>query len=144
MTTRPVDILLVEDNPADEELTVRALRKHNLANNLVVVRDGVAALDFLFATGEFAGRSPDHPKLVLLDLELPKVEGIEVLRRMKADERTCAIPVVVLTSSGEDRDVVESYRLGVNSYVVKPVDFSDFESAVTDLSCYLAVARHPT
>lgn len=132
-----VDILLVEDNPNDGELTIRALKKHNLANNLLWVKDGAEALEFLFAGGNFAGRKIDnHPKVVLLDLKLPKVDGLEVLKAMKADVRTKSIPVVILTSSREERDIVESYRLGVNSYIVKPVVFESFIQAVSDMGLY--------
>ena len=132
-----VDILLVEDNPNDAELAIRALRKHKLANNLIHVPDGAAALDYLFARGEHAGRSvEDRPKLILLDLKLPKVDGLEVLKAVKSDERTRLTPVVVLTTSKEERDLVESYRLGANSYIVKPVDFDNFVGAVKELGYY--------
>jgi CheY-like chemotaxis protein len=134
-----VEILLVEDNPNDVELTLRAFRKQNLTNNVHVVRDGAEALDFMFSTGAYATRSGHHPKVVLLDLKLPKVDGIEVLRRIKADARTKNIPVVMLTSSQEERDVLESYKLGVNSYIVKPVDFSNFVHAVSELGMYWSV-----
>src|SRR2546422_7831285 len=128
------EILLVEDNPNDVELALRALRKQNLENKVFVVRDGAEALDFIFASGSYASRRIDsRPKVVFLDLKLPKVDGIEVLKRLKADDRTRHIPVVMLTSSQEERDVIESYRLGVNSYVVKPVDFSNFLHAVGEL-----------
>ncbi len=141
---RPIDILLVEDNRADAELTVRALKTHDLASHLAIVRDGAEALDFIFATGAYAGRRVrDTPKLMLLDLKLPKVDGIEVLRRVKGDERTRAIPVVVLTSSREERDVVETYALGVNSYVVKPVEFDRFAHAVSDVGLYWLRLNHP-
>lgn len=132
-----VEVLLVEDNPRDAEMALRTLRKRNLANQLVHVKDGQEALDWLFGTGAFVGRDPKHhPKVVLLDLKLPKVDGLEVLRAMRADERTRLIPVVVMTSSREERDVIESYRLGVNSYVVKPMDFDSFAAAVADLGHY--------
>ena len=132
-----VEILLVEDNPSDEELTLRALRKNNLANRVHVVRDGAEALEFIFATGAYTDRKMENgPKVILLDLKLPKVDGLEVLRRVKSDERTKATPVVVLTSSREERDVVESYKLGVNSYMVKPVDFDKFIQAVSQLVMY--------
>lgn len=138
-----VDILLVEDNPNDVELTMRALKKAKLANPIFVVSDGAEALDFLFRTGAYAGRPPHTPKVVLLDLKLPKVDGLEVLRRIKGDERTRVIPVVVLTSSREESDVVESYRLGVNSYIVKPVDFEKFVAAVENLSVYWLLLNEP-
>jgi CheY-like chemotaxis protein len=133
----PVEILLVEDNPNDVELTLRALKKHNLTNQVQVVTDGVQALDYLFGTGAFAGsKHPVPPKVVFLDLKLPKVNGREVLRRMKADPNTRMIPVVVLTSSKEESDIVESYKLGVNSYVVKPLDFEKFVGVVSELGLY--------
>jgi len=132
-----VEILLVEDNPRDEELTLRALKKHNLANKVHVAKDGAEALDYLFAGGAYEDRDIEStPKVILLDLKLPKVDGLEVLRKVKADERTKTIPVVVLTSSREEKDMVESYKLGVNSYIVKPVDFSKFIDAVGDLGLY--------
>jgi two-component system, response regulator len=131
-----VEILLVEDNPEDAEMTTRALRKRNLANQLHWVKDGEEALDYLFCTGPYAGRRPGHPpKLVLLDIKMPKVDGIEVLRRIKASELK-TIPVVVMTSSNEERDVVESYRLGVNSYIVKPVQFDAFLDTVVKIGLY--------
>ena len=132
-----VEILLVEDNPNDVELTLRALKKHNLANKVHVVKDGAEALEYIFANGSYAHRKiEDHPKLILLDLKLPKVDGLEVLRRIKSDERTKVIPVVVLTSSKEERDLTESYRLGVNSYITKPVDFDKFVESVSELGLY--------
>lgn len=132
-----VEILLVEDNPNDVELTLRALQKQNLASKVFVVKDGAEALEFIFGTGNYSVRAvDDHPKVVLLDLKLPKVDGIEVLRRLKADPRTRDVPVVMLTSSEEERDVIETYRLGVNSYIVKPVDFSNFVHAVSELGLY--------
>lgn len=131
-----VEILLVEDNATDAELTLRALRKLNLANNMTWLKNGAEALDFLFGAGAYASRKNDHPKLILLDLKLPKVDGIEVLRRIKSDERTKMIPVVMLTSSAEERDIVESYRLGVNSYIVKPVDFEQFGETVAKAGLY--------
>jgi CheY-like chemotaxis protein len=137
MNAQSVEILLVEDNPSDEELTIEALRSHYLANNIEIVRDGAEALEYVFHTGAFADRAAgDRPKVVLLDLKLPKVDGLEVLRQMKSDPRTRAIPVVVLTSSREERDIVESYSLGVNSYLVKPVDFSQFAEVVRQLGLY--------
>jgi CheY-like chemotaxis protein len=130
-------ILLVEDNPDDEELTLRALRKSNIANDVFVARDGSDALDFLFCTGKHAGRDPlAMPAVVLLDLKLPKLNGIDVLNRMRADPRTALIPVVVLTSSSEDEDMLRSYQSGANSYVRKPVEFSAFAGAVTQLGVY--------
>ena len=131
-----VDILLVEDNPTDAELTMRALRKSHLANHITWVKDGAEALEFIFRSGAYAGRPDENPKLILLDLKLPKVDGIEVLKRIKADERTRIIPVVMVTSSAEGRDVVESYKLGVNSYVVKPVDFDQFSDTVAKAGFY--------
>jgi two-component system, response regulator len=131
-----VEILLVEDNATDAELAMRALRKHNLANNLVWVKDGAAALDFVWRRGEYANRGNSRPKLVLLDLKLPKIDGIEVLRQLKSSEQTKIIPVVMLTSSREERDLIDSYRLGVNSYIVKPVDFDNFLETVSKLGLY--------
>ena len=139
-----VEILLVEDNATDAELAMRTLKKNNLANNLVWFKDGAEALDFLFARGEYAGRSDcAPPRLVLLDLRLPKVDGMEVLRVIKDDARTQAIPVVVLTSSQEDRDVAESYKLGVNSYISKPVEFDAFAKTVAELGMYWLLYNHP-
>jgi CheY-like chemotaxis protein len=132
-----IEVLLVEDNETDAELTIRALKRKNLANNLVWVKDGEEALEFIFATGRYSEREMlDLPKLVLLDLRMPKVDGMEVLRKIKADERTNKIPIVVLTSSKEDEDIVESYNLGVNSYVSKPVEFEEFTQAVSTLGLY--------
>jgi CheY-like chemotaxis protein len=132
-----VEILLVEDNPSDAELTLRALKKSNLANRVLHVKDGAEALEFLFANGTYDGRNVERtPRVILLDLKLPKVNGIEVLRRIKADERTRTIPVVVMTSSREDRDLEESYALGVNSYIVKPVEFENFVKSVSELGFY--------
>jgi CheY-like chemotaxis protein len=139
-----VEILLVEDDPRDAELALRALAKHKLGNKVLHVKDGAEALEFLFATGAYARRRVDHiPRVVLLDLKLPKVDGMEVLRRIKTDERTRIIPVVILTSSSEERDIVESYRLGVNSYIVKPVDFDKFVSSVRDLGLYWLLLNQP-
>jgi CheY-like chemotaxis protein len=135
--TNSVEILLVEDNTSDAKLTIRALTKHNLCNNLIHLPDGAEALDFLFAKGKYSGREiNDKPKVVLLDLNMPKIGGLEVLREIKNDERTKYIPVVVMTSSKEDRDILESYKLGVNSYVVKPVGFDNFSKAVAELGLY--------
>ena len=134
----PVEVLLIEDNPEDAELTIRVLKKHNLANNLVHLQDGEAALDFLFAKG-----SNTIPRLVLLDLKMPKVDGIEVLRKIKNDEQKKLIPVVILTSSKEERDVIESYKLGVNAYVVKPVEFEKFVEAVAKLGLFWLLINQP-
>jgi CheY-like chemotaxis protein len=143
-TVKEVEILLVEDNPTDAELTVRALKKSNLANNLVWVKDGAEALDFIFATGAYSERKvANGPKVIMLDLRLPKVDGMEVLRRIKSDERTRNIPVVVLTSSKEDRDVAESYQFGVNSYITKPVEFDDFAKTVSELGLYWLLVNRP-
>ena len=139
-----VEILLVEDNPTDAELAMVALKERNLANKLAWVKDGAEALDFLFATGAYSYRSIEKPpKVVLLDLRLPKVDGMEVLRRLKADERTKHIPVVVVTSSKEDRDVAECYNLGVNSYIGKPVEFDEFTKVVSELGFYWLLINQP-
>lgn len=135
--TQSLEILLVEDNPNDVELTLRAFKKHNLTNRIQICRDGAEALDYMFGEGEFAGRNVENaPRVVLLDLKLPKVNGLEVLQRIKADPRTQKVPVVVLTSSKEERDLVDSYRLGVNSYIVKPVNFEQFTEAVQKVGLY--------
>jgi two-component system response regulator len=137
-------ILLVEDNPDDVELTMRALKKNRIATEVVVVRHGVEALDFLFANGAYSGRNPEIlPDLVLLDLKLPKVDGLEVLRRMRGDARTRLLPVVVLTLSNEEQDIVEAYRLGVNSYVRKPVDFDRFNELLQNLGRYWLEFNEP-
>ena len=141
---RSVEILLVEDNPQDLELTQRALRKANLANYIHIARDGAEALEFLFCEGPHAARKIEAtPKVILLDLKLPKIDGLEVLKRIKADPRTSAIPVVMLTSSKEQNDVVESYQLGVNSYIVKPVDFERFAAAVQEIGMYWLLLNQP-
>lgn len=130
-------ILLVEDNPDDEALTLRALKKNNILNEVVVARDGVEALDYLFGTGRHSGRDTDvQPRLVLLDLKLPKIDGLEVLKRLRADRRTRLQPVVILTSSNEERDILAGYELGANSYIRKPVDFEQFMEAVRQLGLY--------
>jgi len=137
-----MEILLVEDNPADAEMTLRALRRNNLANKVHWVRDGEQALDFMFRTGAYADREPGTvPKLIMLDIKMPKVDGIEVLRRVKANEETRTVPVVVMTSSNEERDVVESYRLGVNSYIVKPVQFESFLETVAKIGLYWVITN---
>jgi two-component system response regulator len=139
-----VEILLVEDNPDDVALTLRALRNANLANHIQVVNDGAEALDFIFCEGAHSGRNADNgPKVILLDLKLPKVDGLDVLRRLKADARTKFIPTVVLTSSKEQNDVVASYNLGVNSYIVKPVNFETFVTAVQQLGMYWLLLNQP-
>ena len=141
---KDVEVLLVEDNPTDAELAIRALKKHNFANKLLWVKDGAEALDFIFATGAYTGRDMTNSlKVILLDLRLPKVDGMEVLHRVKNDERTRTIPVVVLTSSKEDRDVAESYQLGVNSYISKPVEFDEFAKVVAELGLYWLLVNHP-
>jgi two-component system response regulator len=137
-------ILLVEDNANDEYLTLRALKKYNVANDVVVARDGVEALDYLFGDGAHEGRDTrDLPLVVLLDLKLPKVDGLEVLRRVRNDERTKLLPVVILTSSNEERDVINGYKLGTNSYVQKPVDFGAFMDAVGQLGLYWLMLNQP-
>lgn len=137
-------ILLVEDNPDDVELTLRALRLHNVQNEVAIVRDGAEALDYLFTTGAYASRDPGTmPTVILLDLKLPKIDGLEVLRRIRADERTELLPVVILTSSREEQDVVSGYKLGANSYVQKPVDFAQFSEAVRQLGLYWLLLNEP-
>ncbi len=144
MTPYEIEILLVEDNPTDIELTLRALKKRNLANKVHVVKDGAEALEFIFGTGTYAERDINRiPKVILLDLKLPKVDGLEVLRRVKSDERTKVIPVVVLTSSKEERDMVESYKLGANSYITKPVDFDKFAQTVSEMGFYWLLVNQP-
>ena len=141
--TEPGRILYAEDDDKDVELTLAALEQHHLANEVVVVRDGEQALDYLHRRGEFASRSGDDPVVVLLDLKMPKVDGLDVLRQLKSDDRLKTIPVVVLTSSREERDVVESYRLGVNAYVAKPVGFQEFIDAVKALGLFWAILNEP-
>jgi two-component system, response regulator len=142
--THAVELLLVEDNPQDLELALRALRKASLSNQIQVVRDGAEALEFVFCEGAYAARKiTDAPKVILLDLKLPKVDGLEVLKRIKGDPRTKMIPVVMLTSSKEQSDVVESYQLGVNSYIVKPVNFEQFTDSVRNLGLYWLLHNQP-
>ncbi|MBS1494882.1 MAG: response regulator [Bacteroidetes bacterium] len=138
------EILLVEDNPTDAELTIRALNKYNLGNNLIHLKDGAEALDFIFAKGSYVnGTVKNGLKVILLDLKMPKVDGLEVLRQIKSDERTKSIPVIIMTSSKEDQDIITSYKNGVNSYVVKPVDFDQFAKAVADLGLYWLLINQP-
>lgn len=146
MIEQDVEILLVEDNPNDAELTMRALKKQNLANSLHWVKDGAEALDFIFTKGIYSNRdSENKPKVILLDLKLPKVDGLEVLKKLKEDERTRVIPVVVLTSSREEEDMVKSYSYGVNSYIVKPVDYEKFMTSVSELGLYwLLLNKQPS
>lgn len=141
-----VEILIVEDNPSDAEMAMRALKKNNIANNVLVVEDGEEALDFLFARGKFSNRSKKiKPRIILLDLKLPKIDGLEVLREVKSNELTKAIPVIMLTTSKEEKDIVNSYKLGVNSYIVKPVDFDKFVDSVRDLGFYwLLLNQYPS
>lgn len=141
---RSVDLLLVEDNPHDVELTLHTFRSYNFGNQIYVVHDGAEALDFIFCTGAYVGRRvEDTPKVILLDLKLPKVDGLEVLRRIKGDPRTHQIPVVVLTSSAEECDIVESYQVGVNSYIVKPVNFEQLAETVRQLGLYWLLLNQP-
>ena len=145
MTDNDVEILLVEDNPNDEMLALHAFKRHNIANKVHVVRDGAEALEYVFCTGAYSNRRIENPKVILLDLKLPLIDGIEVLRQLRNDPRTRLVPVVVLTSSGEERDIVETYRLGVNSYIVKPVDFEQFNEVAKHLGYYwLLLNRQPT
>ena len=138
------DILLVEDNPTDAELTIRALKKSNIINHIHLITDGAEALDYFFCKGRYNERNANvNPKFVILDLKLPKIDGLEILRRIKSDNRTKLIPVVVLTSSKEDKDVIESYKLGVNSYIVKPVDFEKFVKYVVELGMYWLLLNQP-
>jgi len=145
MNYNEVEILLAEDNMYDAELTIRALKKVNLANHLLHVKDGAEALDFIFCRGEFSDRkSENKPKVILLDIKMPRVDGIEVLRQIKANEATRSIPVVIMTSSKEEQDIIASYNLGVNSYVVKPVNFESFARAVSDLGMYWLIINQPS
>lgn len=144
MDTNQIDILLVEDNVDEAELTIRALKKNKAAPSLMHVKTGEEALDFIFCQGDFKSRNIQNiPKLILLDLKMPRVDGIEILRRIKWDERTKVIPTVILTSSKEDRDIIKSYQLGANSYFVKPVDFEGFVEAITDLTRYWLELNQP-
>ena len=136
-------ILIVEDDPNDVELTMTALGDYNLANEVVITRDGQQALDYLYSQGQYAGRSPENPAVMLLDLKLPKISGLEILQKIKADDRLKTIPVVVLTSSNEEKDVMRSYSLGVNAYVVKPVEFHEFVNAVKELGAFWAIVNVP-
>jgi CheY-like chemotaxis protein len=136
-------ILLVEDDPKDVELTLTALEEYNLANEVVIARDGAEALDYLYCRGEFADRPRDNPAVLLLDLKLPKVDGLEVLQQIKSDDNLRMVPVVVLTSSREEKDMVASYKLGVNAYVVKPVDFHEFVNAIKELGMFWAIINEP-
>ncbi|MDB5386442.1 MAG: response regulator receiver protein [Planctomycetaceae bacterium] len=145
MTEQNIELLLVEDNPNDEMLALHAFKKHNLANKIHVVRDGAEALEFVFCTGAYAQRHFENPRVILLDKKLPLVDGLDVLRQIRADPRTCLVPVVMLTSSAEDRDIIESYKLGVNSYIVKPVDFEQFTETARQLGYYwLLINKQPT
>ena len=142
MNDNKVEILLVEDNPHDAEMTIRALKKANLANKLIHLKDGAEALDFIFAKGAFSDRQIENkPKVILLDIKMPKVDGIQVLKQIKSNDTTKTIPVVIMTSSKEEQDVITSYNLGVNSYVVKPVDFEGFAKAVSELGFYLLITN---
>jgi len=145
MNSNAVDVLLVEDNINDAELTTRELKKHRLANNLVHVKDGEEALDFIFATGKFAGTRDVlfPPRVILLDIQMPKVNGLEVLQKIKADDRTKSTPVVILTSSNQDPDIQKCYAMGANSYIVKPVDFERFTEAIRGLGLYWLLLNHP-
>ena len=143
MEENTIEILLVEDNPTDVEMTLRALKARNLANKVYVLRDGAEALDYILNHVDCRPGQQHCPKVILLDLKLPKVDGLEVLKRIRADERTKSVPVVILTSSNEERDRIASYQLGVNSYVVKPVDFDDFARTVTEIGCYWVLMNKP-
>jgi two-component system, response regulator len=144
MNSTPVEILLIEDNPSDIKLTLKALQKHNLANKVTVLKDGAEALDFIYAEGKYAGRNNrEMPKVIFLDLKLPLVDGIEVLRKLKSEKITKKIPIVVLTSSKESKDIDECYKLGVNSYVVKPLDFEKFLESVSNIGLYWVLTNEP-
>ena len=142
MNYERIDILLIEDNEYEARLAIHSLKKHNLTNHLVHIKDGAVATDFIFGTGAYAGRDINmHPKVILLDINLPKVNGLEILRMIKSDKRTKSIPVVMLTSSRESRDVAEGYALGANSYIVKPLDFDSFSRVMTELGIYWAITN---
>jgi two-component system, response regulator len=144
MAKHEIEILLVEDNSGDAEMTIRALKKKGIGNNVVHLKDGAEAIDFVFGTGKYENRNVNHkPKIILLDLKMPKVSGIEVLKTLKSDERTKAIPVIVLTSSQEDPDIKVCYELGVNSYIVKPVGFENFTKAISELGVYWLLLNQP-
>ena len=143
MVKNEVDILLVEDNPDDAELTIRGLKERKLANNITWVMDGAEALDFLFHKGKYSSKINHKPKVILLDLKLPKIDGLEVLRQVKKNESTKIIPVVILTSSREEKDIVESYKLGVNSYIVKPVEFEKFQASINEIGFYWLLLNEP-
>jgi two-component system response regulator len=144
MKSSEVEVLLIEDNHDEAALTIRSLKKHHLTNKLLHIDDGEEALECIFGTGKYeSGKGPLQPKLILLDLKLPKIDGLEILRQIKAHDQTRGIPVVVLTSSKEERDIIESYRLGVNSYIVKPVNFDTFSKAVSELGLYWVVLNQP-
>ena len=144
MIKTSIEILLVEDNPNDIELTLHALKLHNLANRVHVARDGAEALDYIFSAGAYEGRQlRDGPKVILLDLNLPRVDGLEVLRQFKANPRTRGIPVVVLTASREEKDIIDSYQLGANSYIVKPVDFAQFSDSMRQIGLYWLLVNEP-
>ncbi len=143
MTEGEIEIVLVEDNPSDAELMIRALKKHNLANRIVLLKDGAEALEFLFAERGTGQQGPFAPRVVLLDIKLPKVDGLEVLRRMKSDERTREIPVVIMTSSNQERDIKTAYTLGVNSFVTKPIKFQEFAKVVAELGMYWLMVNVP-
>lgn len=144
MTTENVEVLLIEDDPNDVELTLHTFKKHHLANRIHVVRDGAEAIDFLFCRGAYKNRDPKQaPKVILLDIKLPKVDGLEVLRRIRADKRMRLLPVVIMTSSREERDIIESYKLGINSYIVKPLEFGQFSEVVHQVGLYWMLLNQP-
>jgi CheY-like chemotaxis protein len=141
MTNEGLEVLLVEDDPDDLELTLHALREARITNPIQIARDGEEALDYIFSRGSFAGREINRPRVILLDLKLPKVDGLQVLRQIKADQRTKGVPIVILTSSSEERDLIEGYRLGANSYIQKPVDFAQFQQTIRELGYYWLVVN---